>query len=166
MPDERIEQLVQLFAPYYEGPRPSTVTRQHLDRLREHEQAYSYTETVTRQAFTCATCEQRWRLRAARVTPDGRLVCPACHHRDHGTYESTVEWCPGCQQSRPRKEFEIPTLVTRLTRLLCSTCRAQTTPPDRTRPCVECGASFTPARSHARYCSVRCRVAAHRARAT
>jgi hypothetical protein len=36
-------------------------------------------------------------------------------------------------------------------------------PDTRTRACARCGATFTPARSDARYCSARCRVAAHRA---
>lgn len=31
------------------------------------------------------------------------------------------------------------------------------------RPCVHCGVTFAPKRSTARYCSTRCRVAAHRA---
>lgn len=35
---------------------------------------------------------------------------------------------------------------------------------DRSRMCAHCAVPFTPARSDARYCSVRCRVAAHRAR--
>ena len=34
---------------------------------------------------------------------------------------------------------------------------------DRSLPCDHCGATFTPERSTARYCSTRCRVAAHRA---
>ena len=32
------------------------------------------------------------------------------------------------------------------------------------RPCLQCGSIFTPERSTARYCSTRCRVAAHRAK--
>ena len=31
------------------------------------------------------------------------------------------------------------------------------------KPCSHCGATFTPKRSTARFCSTRCRVAAHRA---
>jgi hypothetical protein len=30
------------------------------------------------------------------------------------------------------------------------------------RPCAQCGATFTPKRSSAQFCSTRCRVAAHR----
>jgi hypothetical protein len=37
---------------------------------------------------------------------------------------------------------------------------------DRTRSCERCGEEFTPKRSDARYCSVRCRVAAHREKKT
>jgi hypothetical protein len=35
----------------------------------------------------------------------------------------------------------------------------------KTFACAYCGAEFTPRRNSARFCSVRCRVAAHRARA-
>jgi hypothetical protein len=41
--------------------------------------------------------------------------------------------------------------------------RSRAKVPDDLR-CGRCGGSFTPTRSDARYCSLRCRVAAHRAR--
>ena len=38
-------------------------------------------------------------------------------------------------------------------------------PPPNQRACAQCGETFSPARSDARFCSTRCRVAAHRASA-
>jgi hypothetical protein len=58
-------------------------------------------------------------------------------------------------------------------RYCCGECRwdadgerrhARRARPRLPRPCMRCGETFTPARSDARYCSGRCRVAAHRAR--
>ena len=43
--------------------------------------------------------------------------------------------------------------------------RAQSQQPHQISSCAHCGATFTPKRSTARYCSTRCRVAAHRAQA-
>jgi hypothetical protein len=37
--------------------------------------------------------------------------------------------------------------------------------PRGPRECGQCGKTFAPAHSHARYCSTKCRVAAHRAKA-
>jgi hypothetical protein len=41
--------------------------------------------------------------------------------------------------------------------------RAEAREPKKPVKCAECGERFTPQRSTARYCSPRCRVAAHRA---
>ena len=37
-------------------------------------------------------------------------------------------------------------------------------PRSSPRQCEQCGKTFTPTRSDARYCSTKCRVAAHRSR--
>jgi hypothetical protein len=41
--------------------------------------------------------------------------------------------------------------------------RADEREPKRPIKCAECGERFTPIRSTARFCSTRCRMAAHRA---
>jgi hypothetical protein len=123
----------------------------------------------TVRVFDCPRCGQGdWYLRAARPLADGTLVCRWCFTDDDA---HDLVRCPGCGHMRPASEFErdpdpvwdqiAAALGGRAPHKECLACRA---PQDRSRPCERCGEPFTPTRSDARFCSGRCRVAAHRQR--
>ena len=147
-------------------------------RIRTHPQVYQWAEVVERYGFACADCGGDFYLRGARVQPDGRLTCRNCEPTPLRRAGEAVEWCPGCQSARPATEFTPDALPptdntdivkfravlgagTRPT-LLCAACR-HASRPDEARTCDHCAETFTSSRSDARYCSGRCRTAAHRA---
>lgn len=77
-----------------------------------------------------------------------------------------VRRCQGC-----RRFFYLADVR----RTTCNVCRAKAERDKKrqqrgtdlsVRPCAQCGSSFTPKRSTARFCSTACRVAAHRAKAS
>jgi hypothetical protein len=73
---------------------------------------------------------------------DARLrwgICERCH-KEFDRTTANVRYCPACPT--PRKS------------------RAK---PRQAKPCAQCGEVFTPHRQDANTCSVRCRVALHRA---
>jgi hypothetical protein len=113
----------------------------------------------------CQKCE-RW---FAPVAPD-RLFCPSCARNwcqrcggklyridwyDERTYPSgNQRHCPPCSRERARD-------MSRERGRRYRTRHRRRLP---TASCACCGGPFRPERTTGRYCSPRCRVAAHRAR--
>jgi|GEM_PF-5522277 len=137
-------------------------------RLRLHPQVrQTYIKSYEPRTFACLRCEAEFYLRGARPLADGTLVCPRCFVEADA---HDLRWCAKCEQMLPSEEFALDEFAQKLSRSLGApqrwhkACRACRTPerPDRTRACDHCGESFTPMRDHARFCSGRCRVAAHR----
>lgn len=124
---------------------PSNVTR-----LRSHPQAHLEAFIIQRWVFSCPGCKRDWYLASALAQPDGSLMCPDCRS------DADLVWCPGCQRSLPAAAFRGYPALDRL----CADCRHA---EPAFRSCARCGVPFTARRSDARYCSTRCRVAAHRA---
>jgi hypothetical protein len=105
-----------------------------------------------RWAYRCSKCGEsywlRWYVACDETGQD--LYCRNC------TLDSEFFWCRrgqhvisgGWQAIQPDRERGHATIKPK---------------PDHTRACAHCGQTFTPKRSDARYCSGRCRVAAHRA---
>lgn len=154
------------------GVAPSTL------RLRSHPAVRQELVCRTAWVFTCAGCGEDGFLADANVEQDGSLRCYWCWG---GT---AAGWCPGCDRVLEPSAFEAvpyrpsvdlpPELMEsaskirslsggrRRPRKLCQECQRQEQEP-RTAVCAYCDGAFTPARRDARYCSGRCRTAAHRA---
>jgi hypothetical protein len=127
-------------------------------RLRSHSQAEQREIIRTVWVFRCNRCERLYRLLYAKPLADGSLVCRGCL-RDQDAHD--LRRCESCGQMLPEDEFTAPGGYADLTE--CRSCRA---PVDLLRYCGRCGEPFTARRRDAVYCSVRCRVAAHRAKPT
>ena len=114
--------------------------------------------------FTCSGCECEFYVFAARVQRDGSLRCWECaEKRDGIDWPVDYDWCCQCRKAKRWGEFRSFSGV-KAAGHRCSECRAAK-PVAQPRPavaCRHCGVEFTPTRSDARYCSGRCRVAAHR----
>jgi hypothetical protein len=152
--------------PYGEGgPNPSTV------RLRSHPQVEETVVWRTVWAFSCPRCECRFKLFHAKPLADGTLVCRWCFGPED---EHDLLRCKQCGKMLPTSEFErepdpafdqtAAALGGYSMLIECRSCRRPRTPDIAERDCEHCGTSFTPSRSDARFCSLRCRVAAHRTR--
>ena len=147
--------------------------------MHQHPQVKQVLEINHPWVFTCAKCGADFYLRGSHTQPDGSLVCWSCI--DDDDRRSNRIWCPGCKRALPREQFiyvppedpdtedgqRILALRAMFTRpgyieyeTLCEECRAK---PKPTTICAKCGQAFTPRRSDAKFCSGRCRVAAHRA---
>lgn len=112
--------------------------------------------------FTCPGCTDEFYVRGAHVQADGSLRCRKCSKT--GSYR----WCPNCRQATPWHEFENVGHFARLGRAeWCLECAATETaaskPEKPSKVCAHCATEFVPSRRDARFCSGRCRVAAHRA---
>ena len=107
--------------------------------------------------FDCPDCGGEFYIRGAWVQPDGTLRCRKCSERD-----SSYRWCPRCHQAKPFKEFESDRHDAGRHQRCLECVEAQQEQESLTRACDRCGTEFTPTRRDARYCSGRCRVAAHR----
>lgn len=70
--------------------------------------------------------------------------------------------CCACHELKPSCEYPDRSSYLGRSPYKCWTCR---TPAPRIQACDHCGDNYTPPRTDSRYCSGRCRVAAHRARA-
>jgi hypothetical protein len=126
-----------------------------LSVTRPHSEAFQEWEQITTWMFSCAKCGEQQRL--ARYTPTDKhgnhLYCWRCAFPELG--RPLMEfgfvfwqywWCKRGQHV-----------------ITGGPCRQQQKPePDRTRSCDHCGETFAPTRSDAKFCSGRCRVAAHR----
>jgi hypothetical protein len=127
-------------------------------RLKGHPQAHTGIDYRTVWLFDCPRCKQPNYLRHARPLADGTLVCDLCFTKKdrHNLYR-----CAKCGGMFPGvAEFgAYPDSATE-----CRACRAPKPKPVRARTCQHCGQMFTSKRSDARFCSGRCRVAAHRRR--
>jgi hypothetical protein len=156
-------------------------------KLHKHPQVSQRSIVVVRKpwCFVCPDCPLEdgvpiyWWLRGAIVQPDGSLRC-----RKHSAVqwpEPSLEWCPACQRALPPSAFIVtrpdPEPGSREEALweafglgnerksdVCSDCHVPDPPfvLDRRRPCEQCGEKMI-GRSDKRFCSSRCRVAAHRA---
>jgi hypothetical protein len=119
------------------------------------------------QGFYCGGCG-KWRTGVPWYTPTDeqgeKLYHPWCAPQGDFTYLSIDDrrhamskpawlWC------RSGQHVAAATDGRQGNREPCDHRQPET---DRTRVCEQCGESFTPSRSDARYCSGRCRVAAHR----
>lgn len=149
-------------------------------RLHKHPQVKRVIDVKHVWMFTCARCGGNFYLWAAYTQTDGSLTCWSC-----GDGQARLLWCLGCQRGLPEERFIRPlrddfdpdseygkrVLALRAlsrrpgpqygpSELLCEECRGR---PEPARECAKCGQEFTPRRSDARFCSSRCRVAAHRA---
>lgn len=119
-----------------------------------HPQVYTVEEVIHPRVFDCAVCGEGFYIRDAIVQRDGSLQCRECSTTDRRGYR----WCPECRQAKPPAEFFRDNWAQ------CSDCwDARLHPAPIVNVCERCGAEFTPARRDARFCSGRCRVAAHRA---
>ncbi|GFH00018.1 hypothetical protein MHIP_05010 [Mycolicibacterium hippocampi] len=121
--------------------------------------------------FTCSACprEEKFRWLYARCTAEGALLCNHCALQWHvgGRY---VGWrlCRRCREPRwvgdERSQFTLSPVAYAINRTICDRCVSE----DRrtvavTTECAQCRNPFTAKRSDARFCSGRCRTAAHRA---
>lgn len=115
--------------------------------------------------FVCPVCGGEFYVKGAHVQPDGTLRCRKCSEVH---WPNTYEWCPQCRTAKPFTAFE-PQFDrdSRLNRARwCLKCAAaETVPRTPAKTCDHCHQEFTPARRDAKFCSGRCRVAAHRASA-
>jgi hypothetical protein len=102
--------------------------------------------------FECPGCGRDFHVRYARVQADGSLRCPDCSN-------GSMCWCAGCGAAKPSGEMQRNRWNEPGHR--CLDCAAAEPQP---KTCDRCGEEFTPKRRDARYCSGRCRVAAHRAK--
>jgi len=127
-------------------------------RLRNHPQAFKRVEQVWKYVFTCPACETTKPLGRAQVNAGGTLICKTCayRHSDYGHSDYDHIWCSTCKRALPPTSFSI--FGNMEVELRCNDCRN----PVRNRTCQHCGQSFNAKRDDARYCSTRCRVAAHR----
>jgi hypothetical protein len=136
----------------------------------------SYVSRV-RYYFKCAVCMApggKWEGHHIRwswveefgLTEDGKLLCTVCADR---LKRPRHRYCRRCLEPRPVSKFPAPYDTpdtdwvlghTVFGSHICDTCR---NPPRPTAECEHCTETFTQARSDARFCSTRCRVAAHRA---
>jgi hypothetical protein len=109
--------------------------------------------TVRSQYFYCADCgcESRFSWPSAFCTETGELVCCS----------SKFRLCRRCRQPRRLEQFGSE-LLWPCESTICNGCRV--TPTRQPLQCAHCGNPFAPTRSDARFCSGRCRTAAHRAR--
>ena len=82
---------------------------------------------------TCLVCDRRYERKIGGNLNDRVGYCSDECRRERDHRRAVARWA-----NRPPREVE-------------------------DRPCDRCGETFTPTRSDARYCSGRCRVAAHRA---
>jgi hypothetical protein len=133
---------------------------------------YMWTGWVEVTAFACAACGRDWRMQKGTIPTDAKgqhLYCPyhdeGPDHADPcGPFDVVTDgpitrrqhsyyWCENGKHvsiGTPCSTRHSPWLALR---------------PNRPQQdCQHCGTAFAPARSDARYCSGRCRVAAHRAR--
>lgn len=88
-----------------------------------------------------------------------RSTCPHCGQEAAGLspkHRSLIQRC--CRVCRLEHERAMARLAARRRRRA----KGEVTTPS-TMACAHCGATFTPKRSTAQFCSTRCRVAAHRA---
>lgn len=124
-----------------------------------HPQLRKEVEIRSVYVFTCAGCDGDFYVRAANVQADGSLKCWQCGKGSH-------RWCPQCHQTKPHGEFEYYNHFVMIGRAeWCLECAAAAKEPKEptVRECGQCGTEFPAKRRDARYCSSRCRVAAHRA---
>lgn len=122
-----------------------------------HPQVEKVEIVQTVYAFTCAACGDAHYVRGARVQADGTLRCYKCDGRKRGG--TFYRWCPRCRTAKSLRDFE-PDRIDAGRHQWCLECVA--VDGDKARCCAWCGSEFTPKRSDARFCSGRCRVAAHR----
>ena len=85
---------------------------------------------------------------------------------EYGLYRFHRKSCRSCEEEfyGPGSDWDAPFYCS----VACKTAarrqeRARVREPKKPIKCAECGERFTPKRSTARFCSARCRVAAHRA---
>jgi hypothetical protein len=124
---------------------------------QSHPQLQKVEVVHTAYIFECPGCGEEFYVRAAWVQPDGSLKCPRC---DDTTRTRSFRWCPLCQQAKPWREFERDPRDHHPRCLDCASAGTQAPPQPKT--CDHCGTEFTPTRTDARFCSGRCRIAAHR----
>lgn len=118
-------------------------------------------ETVRRRYFYCSTCrrEQRFGWTSAYCTEAGELLCFSCSYERRRRGDEQLRLCRQCRQPRHvLSDFPYPAC----SQTVCNGCRIEK--KRQPLPCGHCGKPFTPKRSDARYCSGRCRTAAHRCR--
>jgi hypothetical protein len=128
---------------------------------RSHPQVYDRLIMQTVVVFDCAQCGETFYIRSAYVQGDGSLRCFRCSEHGRGVIEYC--WCPQCRKTKPFNEFE-PRAASAERHRWCLECVAAMKEAESlTRACDQCGSEFTPTRRDARFCSGRCRVAAHRA---
>lgn len=138
------------------------------------------TEIVVRTYFRCTNCrvEQRFSWHSVYCTENGALLCFSCapvraHDRDG------IGWrlCRRCRQPRrtglgPDTDFTwygayLPPAYTQYPdgNTICNACRRLGS--KRAEPlqvvCLRCETTFIAKRSDAKFCSAKCRTAAHRA---
>lgn len=109
-------------------------------------------ETTVLHLADCITCGESFAARARTTTRNGFLHAPTDPRHTTATESAWGSDCRGCRNARLNRER-----VARHRAL-------HRTTPDRIA-CGHCGAMFQPARSTARFCSGKCRAAAHRAAA-
>lgn len=121
------------------APRPDLMIK-----IYNHPQVREELAWKVVRYFDCARCGRAIRMPFPVVlTADGALVCFLCatNVEVDQRIESIEAYGPPPKLKRDRKR-----------------------PPPDERDCDHCGAGYTPKRSDSRYCSGRCRTAAHRSR--
>lgn len=109
--------------------------------------------------FQCLRCDRWLPLNIALPLEEGSLICWHCREAEDA---HDLLRCGECgrmlaSEAFGPSRFALP--------IKCEGCRSQRIKraTRESRPCHQCGETFTPSRTDARYCSGRCRVAAHRA---
>lgn len=120
-----------------------------------------------RRTYVCAGCDREHYLqRRQAANSDGRPICWDCTPRGRDDVRHYL--CTRCVRPRRQEEFPAARRTYGTPATVCTVCLEAEAAARRPtpRPCERCAGTFTPARSDARFCSGRCRVAAHRAKAT
>ena len=128
---------------------------------KSHPQLHTIEIVQTVYAFNCAECGSEYYVRGAWTQADGTLRCGQCAEKQPHGWPVHYYWCPRCRQAKRDCEKHWPSHRGQW----CLDCSAaEKNPEPVTATCQHCGDSFNPKRRDARYCSTRCRTAAHRAK--
>jgi hypothetical protein len=117
--------------------------------------------------FYIRTRRPRWKPNSRRFRdnrPNAGLMCAACDSKhETGTADRTLKQCKGCKRTIGFRANSYASATLFCTRTCAASYVARGGLVEDIA-CQHCGSAFTPARSDAKYCSGKCRVAAHRAK--
>jgi hypothetical protein len=114
--------------------------------------------------FYCSKCgtEQQFTWTGTNCTETGELLCRLCSYRlSQGNGHNWWRVCRRCRQPR-RAGSQFNLVYPPCSNTICDECRSDSHHQPLQLVCAHCRNPFTAKRSDARFCSGRCRTAAHR----